>query len=89
MREFGRCIAQRRKERRLSEQCKRDSHPRDKDSNNERQVILIEGNNPLHGPHPAFGYPKDSCQTTHRIFMDKLSARELRATRTQRRNSQR
>ena len=53
---------QRRKERRLSEQCKRDSHPRDKDSNNERQVILIEGNNPLHGPHPAFGYPKDSCQ---------------------------
>ena len=79
MREFGRCIAQRRKERRLSEQCKRDSHPRDKDSNNERQVILIEGNNPLHGPHPAFGYPKDSCQTTHRIFTDKLSARQLRA----------
>ena len=44
------------------EKGKRDSHPRNKRSDSERQVILIEGNNPLHGPHPAFGCPKDSCQ---------------------------
>jgi hypothetical protein len=34
------------------EKGKRDSHPRNKRSDSERQVILIEGNNPLHGPPP-------------------------------------
>jgi hypothetical protein len=45
------------------EKGKRDSHRRDKDGDSERQVILIESNNPLHGPHPAFGGPKDSLPT--------------------------
>ena len=73
-----------------SEQCKRDSHPRDKDRNNKRQVILIEGNNPLHGPPPRLRISEGQLPVppTASLWISFQHA-HCALTRTQRRNSQR